>query len=99
MSYKCISVEEAELLIEKGNATILDVRDPHSFAEGNIQNSIHVSNDNIEHIINTVGKDKPLIIYCYHGNNSQGAADYFFNMGFKESYSVDGGYEHWKLKR
>lgn len=99
MTYKCISVEEAETLIEKGYATLLDIRDPHSFAAGHIENSIHVSNDNVAQIIATADKEKPLIVYCYHGNTSQGAADYFFKEGFKESYSVNGGYEVWKLKR
>ncbi|MDE0931482.1 MAG: rhodanese-like domain-containing protein, partial [Halioglobus sp.] len=43
-------------------------------------------------------RDQPLLIYCYHGNSSQGAADYFFNQGFEDVYSMDGGYEAWRLK-
>jgi thiosulfate sulfurtransferase len=43
-------------------------------------------------------KAKPLIVYCYHGNSSQGAANYFDGLGFKEVYSVDGGYEAWRSK-
>ena len=31
------------------------------------------------------------------GNSSKGAAEYFYSMGFEHSYSVDGGYEVWKL--
>jgi thiosulfate sulfurtransferase len=98
MSYKCISVEEAQELIEKNDVTLLDIRDPGSFAENNIQNSINVSNENVEHIVASADKDKPLIVYCYHGNSSKGAADYFYSMGFKKSYSVNGGFEDWKRK-
>jgi len=43
-------------------------------------------------------RDQPLLVYCYHGNSSQGAADYFFNQGFEDVYSMDGGYEAWRLK-
>ena len=98
MSYKCISIDEAQELIEKNDVTLLDIRDAGSFAASNIQNSINVSNENIEQILATADKDKPLVVYCYHGNSSKGAADYFFNMGFKETYSINGGFEDWKLK-
>jgi len=97
MTYKCISVEQAKALIQAGDSTILDIRDPGSFSHSNIESSVNVSNNNIEQIINNSDKTLPLIVYCYHGNSSKGAAEYFYDMGFKESYSVDGGYEDWKL--
>ncbi|NIB43482.1 thiosulfate sulfurtransferase GlpE [Pseudomaricurvus alkylphenolicus] len=98
MTYQCISIDQATEIIDQGGATILDIRDPESFSQGNVENSIHVTNDNVETIINTADKSKPLIIYCYHGNSSKNAAEYFYNMGFKMSYSVDGGFEEWKLR-
>ena len=98
MSYKCISIDEAKALIEKGGANIADVRDPASHQSANIENSINIQQENIEEFISTTDKDKPLIIYCYHGNSSQGAADYFFNQGYTEVYSMDGGFEAWRAK-
>ena len=98
MSYKCISIEEAQTLIENDKVTLVDIRDPASFAAGNIINSIHVTNENVEQLVAEADKTIPLIVYCYHGNSSKGAAEYFFNMGFKSAYSVDGGFEEWKLK-
>jgi thiosulfate sulfurtransferase len=99
MPFKRISVEEAQTLINTQEVTLLDVRDPGSFAAGNIVNSIHVTNDNIQAVVGSASKDNPLIIYCYHGNSSQGAADYFSGLGFQQCYSVDGGFEEWKSKR
>lgn len=98
MPYQCISIEEAKQLIDAQDVTLLDIRDKMSFEAGHINHSIHVSNENVESVLASADKNKPLIIYCYHGNSSQGAADYFYNMGFKQAYSVDGGYEVWKLK-
>lgn len=98
MTYKCISIEHAKELIDEGDATIIDIRDPESYAKGHIENSIHVSNSNVGEIVAQTDKSKPLVIYCYHGNSSKSAAEYFFNMGFVKSYSVDGGYEHWKFQ-
>ena len=98
MPFKRISIEEAQTLINAENVTLIDIRDPASFAAGNIEHSIHVTNDNVQDIVDTANKEKPLIIYCYHGNSSQGAADYFSSLGFEQCYSVDGGFEEWKFK-
>jgi len=98
MTYKCISIDEAHKLIENDDLTLLDIRDADSFAHSHIQNSIHVTNDNVEQVLASADKDKPLVVYCYHGNSSKGAADYFFNMGFKQACSMDGGFEDWRLK-
>lgn len=99
MSYKCISVDEAEALLKIEGATLLDIRDPASFANGSIGNAINLNNENVEQIIERADKEKPVIIYCYHGNSSKNAADYFFHQGFTDSYSVDGGYQQWALTR
>ena len=96
MSYQCISVEQAEKLLEVEGAVLLDVRDPISFSQGSISDAIHLTNGNVEDVIAGADKSKPLIIYCYHGNSSKGVADYFFKQGFEQSYSVDGGYEEWR---
>jgi len=47
-----------------------------------------------------IEKDKsdPVLIYCYHGNSSQPAANFFIQQGFKNVYSMDGGYNDWKKK-
>ena len=96
MTYKCISTKEAYALIKNQSVTLLDIRDSNSFAEKNIKKAINISNENVHEIVATADKNKPLIIYCYHGNSSKNAAEYFYNEGFNESYSMDGGFEEWR---
>jgi len=98
MPYKCISIDEAKALIDQGEATIADVRDPGSHQAGNIANSINIQQDTVEAFLSATDRDKPLLVYCYHGHSSQGAADYFSEQGFLEVYSMDGGYEAWRTK-
>lgn len=97
MSYQRISVAQAKAMIDAEGVTLLDIRDQQSYLAGHINNATHLTNENLEDVLEDADKDKPVIIYCYHGNSSQRAADYFFNLGFKHAYSVDGGYEVWKL--
>lgn len=98
MSYKCISIDEAKALIDKTEVALADVRDAGAFLEANIPNSVNVSDANIEEFLSQAEKNKPIIVYCYHGNSSKGAADYFSGQGYSEVYSLDGGFEEWRLK-
>ena len=96
MPYKRISVDEAKGMMASGDVTVIDVRDPGSFHSGAIEGAIHVSDENIKDFIADTDKSQPLLVCCYHGNMSQGAADYFSEQGFADTYSIDGGFEAWR---
>ena len=98
MPYKSLSLDEAKTLMNEQETTLADIRDPQSYAERHIENSVNVLDHNLDNFLINTGKEKPLIVYCYHGNNSRGAADYFFGKGFKEVYNLEGGFEAWRLK-
>ena len=95
MSYQRISVEDAKALIKDKDTTLIDIRDFNSFSSGHIQNAIHIEDLNIENFIQEKDKNKPILIYCYHGNSSQTAANFFYQNGFQQVYSMDEGYEGW----
>ena len=94
MSYQRISVKDAKELI-KEDITLIDIRDFNSFSSGRIQNAIHIEDLNIENFIQEKDKNKPILIYCYHGNSSKTAANFFYQNGFQQVYSMDEGYEGW----
>ena len=95
MSYQRISIEDAKELIKDDDITIIDIRDFNSFSYGHIQNAIHIEDLNIENFIQEKDKNEPILIYCYHGNSSQTAANFFYHNGFQLVYSMDEGYEGW----
>ena len=91
--FKRISTEEAKILLESNpELTIADIRNSESYNLGNIPHSINVNNKNIAQFLKDTIKEKPLLVYCFHGINSQDAADYFVKEGFKDVYSLDGGF-------
>jgi thiosulfate sulfurtransferase len=98
MAFKRISIDEAKMLIDSGGVTIADVRDSGAHESGHIENSVHLQQETVQTFLAAAEKDKPLIIYCYHGYSSQGAAGYFVEQGYEEVYSIDGGYEAWRQK-
>jgi thiosulfate sulfurtransferase len=94
MAYGRINVTEAKALMDEG-AVVVDIRDPQSFAAGAIPGAVHLSVGMIDNFLATHDVACPLIVCCYHGNNSQGAAHFFSEKGIEKAYSLDGGYEAW----
>jgi thiosulfate sulfurtransferase len=92
-----VSVQEARDVLDAGKHTFVDIRDPDSFSQGHIEGAIHVHDGNVEEFVRDSDKEKPLIVYCYHGNSSQGATACFLEHGFKSVHSLRGGFEEWKL--
>lgn len=95
MAFECINIEQAKLLISDADAVVIDIRDPASYQSGHIANAVHIDNSNAQTFIEDTDKTLPLIVCCYHGNMSKGAADFFNQQGFEKSYSLDGGYTEW----
>lgn len=96
--FKCIGVDEAERLVADGEALTVDVRDPQSFRSAHIKGAQPVSMSNISTVMAETAKNRPILIYCYHGHASREYAQVFTDFGFSEVYSLDGGYEAWRTR-
>ncbi len=93
-----ISPQKTNEKIEMEEVTLIDIRDPDSFAANHIPGAIQLVNKKAaEGFVTASDKTKPLIVYCYHGISSQGAAAFFAQKGFTEVYSMSGGFESWHL--
>lgn len=93
--FKRIAPETAQQMRAAG-AVVVDIRDPHSYANGHISGSTHLDNHSLPDFIAAADLDQPLIVTCYHGHSSQSAAAYLVNQGFSDVYSLDGGFELWR---
>lgn len=95
-SFEQIDVSGAKEMIDKKQATVVDIRDPQSYSESRIQGAVNINDENIQDFLKNTDKNKPLICYCYRGFSSQGAAEYFSEQGFAKTYSLTGGFEEWR---
>lgn len=94
-AFQHISPIQAAQLIEAGPVQCVDIRDPKSFSTLHIQGAQPLNNDNVADFILHGDFELPVIVCCYHGISSQGAAEYLANQGFEIVYSLDGGFEAW----
>ncbi len=91
-----MDIHQVNKLIIEESANIVDIRDPAAFAMGHIPTAISMNEHNVEEVIGPLDKEKTLVVCCYHGISSQGAAGYFMEKGFKDVHSMTGGYEAWR---
>ena len=92
---KTINIAEAKGLIKTGNVILADIRDGQSYMQAHIPDAIHLTDDNLDEFKKNTGLDETIIIYCYHGINSLGAAQYFVNMDYRNVYSLNGGFSEY----
>lgn len=96
-SFKQIDVFNASKLIEERQAVLVDIRDFASFSASHAKSARHLTNDSIVSFMQETEFEHPVVVMCYHGVSSQGAAQYLVNQGYEEVYSVDGGYSAWSM--
>ena len=95
MYFNRMSITDAKDFLKKDDLFLIDIRDYNSFKKGHIDNAIHIEDLNIQNFVKEKDKNNIIIIYCYHGNSSQSAANFFSHYGFKHVFSMDEGYEGW----
>ncbi|GLR63019.1 thiosulfate sulfurtransferase GlpE [Marinospirillum insulare] len=97
MTTSTMNAQQACELLKEGKLKVVDIRDPHSYSTGRIKTAERLDNSNLQEFINNNAKDQPVLVCCYHGMASQGATDFLKAQGFTEVYSLDGGFEFWKV--
>ena len=94
--FKNINIPKFEEISNYDNSIVIDIRDQASFSEKHIPNAEHFSSEKIMNLVETKNKDAHLLIYCYKGNSSQKVAHFLSEFGFKNVYSLIGGFNLWK---
>lgn len=93
--FQQINPQAAERLIRDKSPVVIDVRDAVAYSDARIPGAIHATLSSIQSSIKKFRRDVPLLIYCYRGFTSQDFARLFVDFGFKEVYSLEGGFHAW----
>lgn len=95
--FKHISVEDFAQRPPE-SYVLVDIRDPQSFQNQHLPNAMHLSNDNLQEFINDTEFNETIVVYCYHGNSSQQAAQFLVEQGFEDVYNLVGGFAAWQSR-
>lgn len=101
-----LAPQDAQALLQKEDALLLDVRESSEHEQGHIQGAVLVPRGLLEaaadssfpqHVPDLVNaRTRPVVVYCATGGRSAMAAATLQTMGFEQVYSVDGGFGRWE---
>lgn len=98
MSFRNLSVTDADARTRAGTITLIDVRPPEERAIAAVPvEYAGLENGGLERLL-AVPKDAPLAFLCHHGGRSAQAAMYFAQQGFVNLHNVVGGIDAWSLQ-
>ena len=93
------SASEVERRVRAGEAfPVVDVREKIEWNEGHLPGAIHVPRGYLELQIEEAlpDKDQPVLLYCAGGVRSLLAAETLRQMGYRQPFSMSGGYTAWR---
>lgn len=96
--FQCIDVRSAGALLARTDLLVLDARDAGSFEQSHIDGAQRLSSVNLSAVLSDAARARPILIYCYHGNARREYTQIFSDFGFREVYSLDGGYGAWSTR-
>lgn len=96
MSYHDIHVAELDELYKSNDLTVIDMRDPHSQAKGQLPHARPASDSVINQLVLRRRSNPAVLIYCYHGNNSRDLCEFLAGMGLSQVYNLVGGWSAWE---
>ena len=102
-SVKVRSIPPAEFLTasqNSGNALMIDVREFFEYKKSRLKNAMNIpSMGNLDIAADTIKKDYDLFFYCTSGFRSKRVAKFFYQKGFPNVYSLDGGIVAWRKEK
>ena len=95
-SYRVVSVQELQTMLEKKDFTMINVHTPF---QGNItQTDLHLAYDVIEQNLNQLPqeKDAKILVYCLTSGMAKKAIATLLNQGYTNLWMLDGGTTSWE---
>jgi rhodanese-related sulfurtransferase len=89
----------AKQLDSDNNAVILDVRTEEECNDGIIPNAINIDiykGQGFIYQIEALDKDKNYYVYCKAGSRSTQACAVMKQLGFENTFNLEGGFMQWK---
>ena len=106
---KSLSANEVKKLVEKGDITLIDVRDIRElWREGTIKNAIHIPRGMLEFWMDPqsayfqegkLDPNKEMVLFCAGGLRSALATKSLKDMGFEKISHIDGGFSSLKKSK
>ena len=85
-------------LINHQEAVVVDVRPAADYQKGHIINAVNIPSNGFANQLNSLNKykDRPIIVSCRSGSQSQAACQQLRKAGFEKVFNLRGGILAWQ---
>ena len=89
-----LSPERVAELLERGEAEVIDVREPYEWEAGHLPGARHIELERLASQAETLDRDRPVVFVCRLGARAGMAAQAFRSAGY-EAFNMAGGTKRW----
>lgn len=90
-----LGVNDAVKLANDRQGLFVDVRNSEQFKAGSVPQARNVPAGDIAHKLNSLPKDKPIIVVCERGRTAVGVVNTLKTHGYNDVYCLQGGLAAW----
>jgi hydroxyacylglutathione hydrolase len=92
-----LTVQELKDRLESGDELfVLDVRETSKWDTGHIKGAHHIYAGHVEHRLDEVPTDRPIVVTCNTGNHASLVASILRQKGYRDVYNLLGGMVAWQ---
>lgn len=96
VSTNVVDADQVELMKDKSDVMLLDVRSKLEYRAGHIPNAQHYFVGNLPKVLPIELRNRKLIVQCQSGDRSTIGSSYLENQGFTQVYNYAGSFADWK---
>ena len=96
---KEVTPAEAQAMLEKGQAVLIDVREPVEYAQVHAQGAKLIPLGTFGQRLNELPTDQDVLLICQSGNRSGRATQAAMQAGLSRVYNVKGGTSAWLMSK
>lgn len=93
--YGDVDTHSAVTLMDEKGLIILDVREAKERKSGFISHSTHIPMAQVKHKLDSLDKNKKILVYCRNGGRSSHIAGLLTRNNFQQVYNLKGGIRAW----
>lgn len=86
---------EAAPHVRAGRVVLVDVREPFEWDVAHLAGATLIPLGELRQRVGELPRDRPLLVYCHHGQRSRSAVTMLRAAGFERAYNLTGGIDAW----
>lgn len=96
--FTSLSPMSAVTKMNSDDTVIVDVREPHEFIKGHIEDAINIPLDKLDERLPSLDshKNNSIIVVCQSGTRSVPACKTLIKAGYEKIFNITGGMQSWE---